>query len=194
MTKSAPKYTQIDGAAVFPWVVTIDQREKAPYQFTGIVSDAKDDRLPMAITTRAAHLPTGDYSLFGCESRVAIERKSLADLYGTLGQQRDRFIAELQRLNQLAVAAVVVEADWNEILNSPPPRSHLPPKIVYRSVLAWQQEFPAVHWWFVPGRRLAEVTAFRVLERFWKTSLFTPDGVGESDQWRSSALPGVPAN
>lgn len=176
------KYAQVDGAAVFPWVVVIDRREKAPYRFTGIVSDVTTgDRLPLAVTTRDEHLPSGDYSLFGCADRVAVERKSLADLYGTIGQHRERFAAELARLDRLAVAAVVVEADWAEVLDRPPPRSLLPPKTVFRSVVAWQQEFPRVHWWFLHGRRLAEVATFRILERFWKAALFAPDGNGEAD-------------
>jgi len=65
-------------------------------------------------------------------------------------------------------AAVVVEAEWSEILASPPPHTQLTPKTIFRSVLAWQQRFPRVHWWFVPGRSAGETTTFRVLERYWR--------------------------
>ena len=64
-------------------------------------------------------------------------------------------------------AAVVVEAEWSEVLGSPPPHTQLTPKTVYRSVIAWQQRYPSIHWWFCADRRLAEVTTFRILERWW---------------------------
>jgi hypothetical protein len=101
---------------------------------------------------------------------VAIERKSLADLYSTLGQGRQRFARELERLNGYEFTAVVVEAEWSVVIGSPPAYSQLLPKTVYRSVIAWQVRYPKVHWWFVPGRDFAEVTTFRLLERYWKWS------------------------
>jgi ERCC4-type nuclease len=113
-------------------------------------------------------LPTGDYSLEGYADRVAVERKTLADLYTTLGQGRERFECELQRLAAMQLGFVVVEADWRTIVRRPPAFSRLNPKTVYRSVIAWQQRFPNVHWWACPNRRFAEVTTLRVLERFQK--------------------------
>jgi DNA excision repair protein ERCC-4 len=150
----------------FPGVVLVDCREKAPYPFTGFRADAREDRRPLLVPTRTATLAAGDYSLAGLESAVAVERKSLSDLYRTVGQERKRFERELARLDDLCFAAVIVEADWGTILNSPPAESRLPPKVVFRSVIAWQQRFARVHWWAVPGRRLGEVVTLRVLERF----------------------------
>jgi hypothetical protein len=66
----------------------------------------------------------------------------------------------------MVFAAVVVEAEWSTILHQPPEESRLSPKIVFRSVITWQQQFPNVHWWFMPGRRPAEIVTFRILERF----------------------------
>jgi hypothetical protein len=117
-------------------------------------------------------LPTGDYSLEGYESQIAVERKSLADLYGTISQGRDRFQRELERLDAMECAAVVIEAGWQHILSNPPDYSKLPPKIVFRSLIAWQQKFRRVHWWPVEGRRLAEVTTLRVMEYFWRSRQF----------------------
>lgn len=113
-------------------------------------------------------LRQGDYSLWGCHDRVAVERKSKADLFATLGQGRDRFERELERMASLEFAAVVVEAEWSEVLSDPPRHSDLNPKTVFRSVIAWQQRNPWIHWWFVGGRRMGEVTTLRILERFWK--------------------------
>jgi ERCC4-type nuclease len=153
---------------VTPYVVVIDTREQHNYDFGGIVSDASTGRKPVLVQTRRAGLKSGDYSVDGFEDEVAVERKSAHDLFNTLGQDRKRFERELARLGAMRFAAVVVEAEWSEILNDPPPRSRLNPKTVFRSVVAWQQRWPAVHWWQCPGRAFAEVATFRMLERYWR--------------------------
>lgn len=152
-----------------PFTVAIDSREQRPYSFKGLLSDARQGRRPLVVQTATVALSQGDYSIVGCETEIAIERKSLADLYHTLGQERERFQRELERLNSLRWAAVVVESDWAEVL-APQERSRLLPKSVYRSILAWSQRFPGAHWFLLPGRRLAEITTFRLLERWWRDS------------------------
>jgi ERCC4-type nuclease len=151
---------------LFPRAVLVDRREVGAYSFTGIYTDADQGRKPFKVLTRSVKLATGDYSLAGLSDEIAVERKSHEDLFHTLGQDRERFVKELTRLNTMKAAAVVVEAEWSEVLKNPPEGSQLPPKIVFRSVLTWNQQFPAVHWYFVPGRRIAELTVFRILERF----------------------------
>lgn len=152
----------------FPAVVLVDSREQLPYEFAGLTADRRDGGGLLAVTVRRAGLPTGDYSLDGYTDRVAVERKSLNDLYHTLGQERERFERELERLAAMTWAAVVVEAEWSVILGNPPAHSKLNPKTVLRSVLAWQQRFPNVHWLPMPDRRFAEAVTLRALERFLK--------------------------
>ena len=152
------------------FTVAIDDREKLPYAFSGIRADACDGRRPLAVQTVRAHLPTGDYSIVGHEvDGIAVERKSLEDLFGTLGQNRERFERELERLSAYRVAAVICEATWETMLGDPPPFSQLLPKTVHRSVIAWMQRYPTVQWIPMGDRRLAEITTFRVLERYWKS-------------------------
>jgi hypothetical protein len=148
--------------------VVIDSDEKLPYTFLGIKSDARAGGRVLAVPLMRRGLRTGDYSLRGFEARVACERKSAADLYSTIGQRRACFERELARLNEMDFAAVVVEADWETLLREPPERSRLRPKVVYRSILAWQQRFVRCHWLMMGSRRLAEVTVLRVLERYWR--------------------------
>lgn len=155
-------------AITFPCSIICDTREQLAFDFEGFEADAAQGGGPLLIPVRRGTLKSGDYSLEGFENLVATERKSISDLFNTIAQGRDRFEAELERLNVMKFAAVVVEADWNTILNNPPVRSQLPPRIVFRSVLAWQQRYPNCHWWFMPSRRLAEVATFRILERFLK--------------------------
>lgn len=154
----------------FPVSVIVDTREQTPYEFAGLRTDAKDGRRPIRVEVIRRGLASGDYSLAGYEFAIAVERKSLVDLYNTLGQGRVRFEAELARLDELRWAAVVVEAGWDLILGEPPERSRLSPISVHRSVIAWQQRFPRVHWWTCPTRAIAERTTFRILERFLKDS------------------------
>jgi ERCC4-type nuclease len=156
-----------DAPLTVPFTVVIDRRERLPFAFANLKADARRRRRPLVVPTVAAHLPSGDYSIEGFQDKVAVERKSLEDLYGTLGQHRDRFERELARLDEMDFAAVVVEADWPAILFTPPVESSLLPKTVFRSVLAWQQRFPRVHWWTAYSRDFAEIITFRVLERFW---------------------------
>jgi hypothetical protein len=155
-----------------PFTILIDQREKAPFGFSGLTADSKDGCRPLAVRTRFAHLPTGDYTIDGLDvdgkglGGIAIERKSLADLYSTLGQHRERFEAEHERLSNFAFAAVVIEADWATILQRPPRESRLLPKCVFRTMVSWTQRY-GVHWIACPGRQFAESLTFRLLEKAW---------------------------
>lgn len=153
---------------VCPFTVVVDTREQLGYSFAGLVSDAREGRRPLAVPTVRGTLRAGDYSIQRFDHAVAVERKSLADLFGTLSRGRSRFMRELERLNAMAAAWVVVEAEWSEILAAPPARTRVTGKTVFRSVTAWQCRYPRVHWWFVAGRRLGEVVTFRLLERFWR--------------------------
>jgi ERCC4-type nuclease len=156
------------GDLTCPFIIVCDTREQTPYAFAGLAADAKARNRPLVVHTQRGTLGQGDYSLLGFEAWVAVERKSAADLFGTLGQARRRFERELARLQSLQFAAVVVEAEWSELLKDPPRHSRLNPRTVFRSVVAWQQRFNRVHWSFLPGRRAAEAAVFRILERYWR--------------------------
>lgn len=75
--------TVVDGA-FFRGAIVVDTREQTPYEFATMVCDKADGGGPLYVPTLRAGLPTGDYSLAGYEDMVAVERKSLADLFGTL--------------------------------------------------------------------------------------------------------------
>ncbi len=163
-----PKLVSPHGVFLIP--VICDTREQAPYAFEGLTCDQADGGGPLIVPTIRDTLASGDYSLQGYAG-VACERKSLSDLYSTIGQGRDRFERELERLNKLDWAAVVIEATWPEVCAEPPPHTRLPPKTVFRSILAWSVRYPRVHWFPCGQRRLAEVTTFRLLERYVREKL-----------------------
>ena len=161
-----------------PFTVLVDGREKAPYRFTGIDSDAKDGNRRLIVPTQWAHLKTGDYTIAGLEDVVAVERKSITDLFSTLGQHRKRFEAEHSRLAAFRRAVVVIEATWLEILHWPPGGSRLNPKTVFRTALSWHVRY-GVPWIVAEDRRFAEIYTFRFLEKCWKE--FGNDGDVERD-------------
>jgi ERCC4-type nuclease len=85
--------------------IIVDTREQEPYTFD-----------PERVTTVRRALRSGDYSLDGLDSRVAVERKSLDDFVSTVIRDRDRFRRELDRLHQMEAACVVVEGNVSDVL------------------------------------------------------------------------------
>jgi ERCC4-type nuclease len=66
-------------------VTVVDTREKEPLIFNRFES------VP-------GTLISGDYSVLGLEQLFAVERKSIDDLVGCMGENQSRFERELQRL------------------------------------------------------------------------------------------------
>lgn len=84
------------------FTIVIDSREQQPYTF------------PCPTVQRA--LAAGDYSINGCESQIAVERKSLADFVRTVIHDSDRFRVGLEKLAGYTLACIVVEADLDDVL------------------------------------------------------------------------------
>lgn len=82
--------------------IVIDTREQEPYSFGCPVVRAK--------------LDAGDYSVFGYEHCLAVERKSLQDFVHTVIHDAKRFRAELTKLLVMDAACIVVEADLDAVL------------------------------------------------------------------------------
>ena len=87
-----------------------------PSQVVCLVDSREQNPLSLdPLRTQPATLPTGDYSVKGLEHIVCIERKSLDDLLGCVGRERERFERELQRMLAYPVRCLLVEATWAEI-------------------------------------------------------------------------------
>ena len=140
-----------------PMIIIRDTREQNGYTFGFLPQDQ----------VKVGTLPTGDYSIEGLEDQVTIERKSLADAFGTIGGQQKRFQRELEKMTSFKYGAVVIEADWPTIYQSPPPYSGLTPKSVRGSAIAWNIRH-RVMFWTMPDRLWAEKWTFYLLDRFWK--------------------------
>ena len=161
---------------VSPFTVVVDTREQHPFHFASIPVDRKqlkkklDDGVsPGVVVVKMTRqgLATGDYSIEGMEDRFAIERKSKADLFHCMGSDRDRFEEQFRRLNSLERAAIVVEADWPSVFMGCP-ECELRPKVVHRTAISWQVKYPNVHWWMCQTRAFAELTTYRILEKWWQ--------------------------
>ena len=154
---------------MIPGVLTSRPRSTVPLPFT-VVIDTREQRpfsIPGAIT---AKLDQGDYSILGFESRIAIERKSLGDLFGTVGGGRKRFEAELQRLAKLERADIVIEYDFGAMFNDPPKHSkEMSAQSVAASLIAWSIRY-GVYVWFGTDRENARSITLHILDKFWKES------------------------
>lgn len=156
-------------------IILIDAMEQHPWTFQGIRADADRGYKILEVQTRREALGPGwgDYSLDGYRSACHIERKSAEDAHGTIlgwGERRERFMRELENLATVECAAVVVECSLQHLVATAPSRGKKSAgenaKILFRQVLAWQQDY-RVPWVFCEGRRMAEIAAYRILERYW---------------------------
>jgi hypothetical protein len=165
-----------DVAATCPFTVLIDSQEKMPFTFQGLQTDADQGKRPLIIPHEWRSLGSahGDYSIDGFEGLVHVERKSIDDALGTIlgwGERRERFTATLENLAGMDAAAVVIECSFAALLQYSPSRGKKSAeenrKILFRQVLAWQQDY-RVPWLFCDSRRMAEIATFRILERYFR--------------------------
>jgi ERCC4-type nuclease len=84
--------------------LVIDNREQTPLQF---------ERLP----SMRGSLYSGDYSILGLEHKFAVERKSIADLVGSITSGRERFERELHRLRGYDFKRLLIVGTEEDILS-----------------------------------------------------------------------------
>lgn len=144
-----------------PFTIIIDSREQSAFDFRQLTEKGK----PLVVGTERKGLKTGDYSVKGFEEMFAVERKELGDLFNCMGSDRERFERQLERLNKLQGAWVMIEGGWDRILRGHA-HSKMNPKSVVGSILAYQADyFPNVHWITAPGKWVAEQLTFNILRR-----------------------------
>jgi len=141
--KRKPKFSDVP--------ILIDTREGKPYKFAN---------------SRKVALKTGDYSLEGFEQRVVIERKTKADIYGSVSQHRARFEREFKRMAKYDYAAVVIEASLHDLLIRPR-FSKMNPKSVINTLISWSVKYK-VHIFLAQNRRYGRTITYRILEKFYQ--------------------------
>lgn len=113
-------------------VLIYDTREQAKLDFSRYA-----DRFEYILR---GTLKTGDYSIVGYEDQFIIERKSLADLVGTVIIARERFVKELERMKDARYAAIMVEASYGDVMG-PYKHTKIKPASVIGSLQAFQARY-----------------------------------------------------
>lgn len=115
-----------------------DSREQTPYAFNAARYEG--------VTVEVATLQTGDYSLAGLTDRIALERKSLDDLTGTLTAGRDRFQRECERGRGLDYFGLTIEASMEDVRQHRYP-SRMTPQSLLQTLAAYSIRYGLhVHW------------------------------------------------
>ena len=140
-----------------PFIIAVDTREQRPYTFQNIKPSP-------AIVVQT--LQTGDYSIAGLDNLVCVERKSLADLFSSVGTGRERFEREMVRMSKMDYAALVVESSLSGIFVNPPSRSKMNPRAVFRTLLSWSVKYN-VHVWPAWAREASEKITYILLKNFY---------------------------
>lgn len=105
-----------------------------------IIQDSREQR-PLdlrPLRVEVGTITTGDYSVKGLQHCIALERKSLNDLLGCIGTDRERFEREIQRLLAYETRALVIESTWEE-LESGHWSSRVTSAAAVGSVLGWAE-------------------------------------------------------
>lgn len=76
-------------------------------------------------------LKTGDYSIQGYEDTICFERKSVADLVGTLIGGHERFLREMDRMKDFKIKYILVEQSAGAVYR-------------YCSKLGWEYKFDTI--------------------------------------------------
>ena len=152
---------------IAPFTIAVDTREQLPFSFQGI----RIDRKKAFVLTQRRTLPTGDYGIVGYENRIGIERKSLEDLYQTLGTGRERFVRELERMQDMDFSAVVVEASLGQVKDpkkdDPLWHSQMNPDSVLGTIIAFAGQYHKTRWKFAGNRANAEKITFKLLLQYY---------------------------
>jgi ERCC4-type nuclease len=153
-----------------PFTVVIDSREQTPWLFEGLTKRRNHVDVSIIVKTATRGLKTGDYSILGMENEIAIERKSVPDIIGTITRGRQRFERELERMTELKFSAVIVEGDWQTVMKHTLKNTQMNPASIDSTIIAWQMRY-ATQWVFRPTRFTAMKTAWKFLDRYYRDTL-----------------------
>jgi ERCC4-type nuclease len=159
----APFHELVNGGKPYQTLLRIvemkiirDSREQSPFHF--------DDTRFEGVEVQEGTLSTGDYSLAGLESRVAVERKSLPDFLASNSTGRDRFERELARARGLDAFMVVVEAPFSDVVTGNC-RSRMQPKAAVQTAYSFMPRYRAT-FHFAQSRAWAEYATFHFLRHY----------------------------
>ena len=141
-----------------PFRIVVDTRERKPY-----FEDLGDEDVIHK------KLDTGDYSIEGFENLVAVERKSLNDLIRSISVDRDRFLNEIIRGNDLAGFIVVIESTRGHV-GSGNYYSKMHPNAIFGTLSAWEANNDVQFVW-ATNRDGGEAETLEQLTKWWNGEL-----------------------
>lgn len=134
--------------------IIVDTREQEPWLFAGRLA-----------TVKRGTLGSGDYGLDGTGG-ILIERKSKADLFGSMTQGRVRFFNELSRLKGTPSCYLIVEASVASVMRGSP-RTQVNPSRMLETIFHICAQ-NSIHPIFCNGRLDAEDMAYGLLRGYWE--------------------------
>jgi len=134
--------------------IIIDTREQLPFLFQ-----------KYRVETEIKTLKTGDYSLSGYENQFTIERKSMPDLFGTMGKGRKRFKKEFERMRIMKAACLVIECDsFLDLFRNPPKYTKMNAKSVWHTLLSWSLGYHIPFYFIGYNRDIAEKNVWNIIK------------------------------
>ncbi len=115
-------------------------KDLKPEEICAVVDTREQLPLELHLPWVKDKLETGDYSVRGLERFVTVERKSLSDLIGCIGQDRERFEACIQRMRAYETAVIVIEASWPDIYRGDWQATKIKPGHVKGALYSWMEQ------------------------------------------------------
>lgn len=137
--------------------ILYDTREQIPLKFSS------------AVTSERVTLTCGDYTVRGASERVAIERKGQGEIQSCCGIDRERFIAQLERMTAYPCRHLVIEGSFTEA-SLGISRSNINPLSVIGTLIKASELGIAV--WFCDDAAGAALMVERILTREHNRVLF----------------------
>ena len=140
-------------------IVLIDSREQKKWEFPDAATEIKA-------------LKTGDYSILGLEDKICLERKSLADMLGTLSLSKgnkphfDRFKRELIRMKDIPHKYIIIESSPIRIWKGTR-YSNMHPSTILSLLASISVEFD-VHIVFAETKSQAQYYAYKILNKVFR--------------------------
>ena len=154
--------------AVVPFTIVRDSREQIPYEFSGLTDSAGN---PLVVKTVIKGIPTGDYSIEGLESFCCVERKTAADLVGSVCGGHARFEREHERMLAIVEAgghaAVVCEGNYAAIDDELRADGRdAAANTLLGCLVSWPNKYRCPIY-FAGDRRRAEIITFHLLSKWF---------------------------
>ena len=114
-------------------------------------------------------LDTGDYSISGFENLVMVERKTIADLWGTLTVGKERFMKEMERAKNIPARFLIIEGNIGDI-DKGFRYSKVSPEYIHGFLISLQVKY-GIHVIFAGRTDQAQAYTRRLLYKLFKYCL-----------------------